>query len=322
MHPLSVFTSANVILLFHIVPSKDWFADTLRRAAAYFDFVSAQEIVSYYRGDVRFNNRCHVSFDDGERTIYENAFPVLKDMRVPATLFVSPEVIVRGRNYWFQELREIRKRTGDVTIKRAICERLGCAYDKLARYHVLSALKCMRLADILGVVESVKESHAIEITDKHNMTPEQLRQLSRSGVVTVGAHTMNHPILSNESDEVAEREIRESVEKLSELLGAGVECFSYPNGTRLDYGPREIKVLQDCGIKLAFTEDMGFFGRKDDPYCLPRAGFATSAGSTNPGLSVRLLLLPVWDRMRRLARLGKTEISEREEITRLSSFVT
>ena len=34
------------------------------------------------------------------------------------------------------------------------------------------------------------------------MSIEQLKEIDRDGLVTIGAHTMNHPILANENDEV------------------------------------------------------------------------------------------------------------------------
>ncbi len=315
-HPLSVFVPTNLVLLFHIVPSKAWFADTLRRVGTLYDFVSARDLESYYYEDGRLTSSCHVTFDDGERSVYENAFPVLREMGIRATVFVSPKVVDEGLNYWFQELRVIRSAVGDARVKEAVCENLGCDMARIDKYHVLSLLKSMKLDEILPMIESLKARHDVRIEERHNVSRAQLCEMMDSGVFAVGGHTMNHPILSNENDETAEREIRESLELLSRMTGSGVPYFSHPNGTVLDYGDRETEILRRNGVRLNFTYTAGYFGRKNDPLRLPRAGFATSAGDRNVSIVPKVLLVPVWDRLRTVARRGRTEEAMRKEITK------
>jgi len=47
---------------------------------------------------------CHITFDDGDKTFYTVAYPILKKHNVPATLFVSPKIVVKQENFWFQEI--------------------------------------------------------------------------------------------------------------------------------------------------------------------------------------------------------------------------
>ncbi len=313
-HPLSAFSSANLVLLFHIVPSKAWFADTLRRVGTMYDFVSGQDLESYYYEGGRLRCSCHVTFDDGDRTVYDNAFPVLRDMGVAATVFVSPKMVAEGRNYWFQELRVIRRTVGDAKVKETVCDTLGCNMARVGRYHVLSIMKSMNVDQILSTIDSLKTRHGIRIDERQNVSRTELAEMTNSGVFAVGGHTMNHPILSNENDETAEREILDSLEQLGRMTGRGVPYFSHPNGTVLDYGERETNILRRNGVKLNFTYTMGHFGRMNDPLCLPRAGFATSGGDSNAAIMPKVLLVPVWDWIRVVARLGRTEEAERREI--------
>jgi len=138
--------------------------------------------------------------------------------------------------------------------------------------------------------------------------------MADSRLMTISAHTMDHPILSNESDQDAKREIRESLEELSMALGEEAKYFSYPNGSRLDFGTREQKILRQENVKLSFTDEMGFFNNESDPLAIPRAGFSMSGGEDNRSILGKLLLVPVWDSMRTLARFGETEAKERQAI--------
>jgi len=80
IHPLSAFKPVNLIMLFLIVPSIFWFRETLEAISKFYSFISVQDIEHYYYGDKKLNSCCHICFDDGDRTVYENAFPVLKSM--------------------------------------------------------------------------------------------------------------------------------------------------------------------------------------------------------------------------------------------------
>lgn len=322
MHLLSWATSTNVLALFHCVPSMNWFADTLNTIKRMYKFISIEDVESYYYADREFNNCCHVCFDDGHRTFYDSAFPVLKEMKIPATLFLSPKVVCEESNYWFQEVDYIRSHVQDIRIRERICETLGCNYAQIEGYSIFSLFKSMKLRDILRVIDFIKEKDCINACTKHNinMTRDQLIELIDSEIVTLGAHTMNHPILANESNDDAEKEIGESVEELSKILNRDVRHFAYPNGTKLDYGIREQLILRKKGIKLAFGGNRAFFDKTTDPLGVPRFGFSVSGGENTSVILSKLLLVPVWDSMRNMARGGKTEAKERKEIKNLSIF--
>ena len=109
MHPLSLCMQTNLSLTFHKIPSAYWFKNTMITIKKFFNFISIEDIEAYYYYKKDFNNCCHICFDDGDITFYEYAFPVLKEMRIPATLFVSPKIIQDDGNFWFQELYDMAK---------------------------------------------------------------------------------------------------------------------------------------------------------------------------------------------------------------------
>jgi peptidoglycan/xylan/chitin deacetylase (PgdA/CDA1 family) len=261
------------------------------------------DVLGYFASDLAFNNCCHVTFDDGERAFLDHALPVLQAMGVPASLFVSPQVLAEGRNYWFQDVRALRQELGDARFKQQIAVVLDCPAEALAAYGVNSILKNMRLADIERVIHSCQLSRSAKLaTVDHarNMTPDEVRTVDRGGLVTIGAHTMTHPILANESNADAEQQITQSVQTLAGWLGRPVETFAYPNGASgLDYGPREQAILRRCGVKLAFTTDTGFYNRRTAPLAIPRAALDGSPRETPAWITAKLLAVPVWEWIRR-----------------------
>lgn len=262
----------NLIVAFHAVPSAEWFAMALRTLGAVYRFVSAREVEDHLRGGGPPLRRCaHVTFDDGDRSVYEHAFPVLRRMRVPATLFVSPRVIREGRNYWFQDADLVRQAGGDEALRTRACSRLGVDPACTRPYSTGALLKLLPVRQILEVVEEARRDRGTSAARRFNVTLHQLRELHQSGYVTLGAHTLDHPILSNESDADAEREIRGSVAELGDLVQADVRTFAFPNGQQgLDFSEREQRVLCESGVRLAVSTEQGPFGRFTDPLAIPR----------------------------------------------------
>jgi peptidoglycan/xylan/chitin deacetylase (PgdA/CDA1 family) len=253
--------------------------------------------------------------------VCEHAFPVLQEMNIPATLFVSPKVISEESNYWFQELSYLRNHLSDNVVKEMICETLEVDYEQIKTYRVLYLFKCMKLKDIFQVISAIKEKYGITIDKKFNLTKDQLLELNNSNLITIGAHTMNHPILYNETDDDSEKEIQESIKKLFNMLNKDIKYFAYPNGSiGLDFGVREQLILQKNKIKLAFSTNNDFFDKKTNPLNIPRFGFSGLKIENSAYIFGKLFIVPIWHNILDIRFLGKTERRERKEIKNFSIF--
>jgi peptidoglycan/xylan/chitin deacetylase (PgdA/CDA1 family) len=299
-HPLSPFTSTNLVLHFHLTPSAVWFRQALETVGRLYRFVAANDVRAYFHDGQRFNGACHVTFDDGDRSFVEVALPVLEALGVPATLFVAPGVLASGRNYWFQELHYVRQRVDAAAIRRQIAVQMAWDYAQLAPHSINVLFKALPLAAMWQVIDALEQAHGLPPAPAANISLEEAARLDRHPLVTIGAHSLTHPVLANESDAEAGRQIAGSVEQLAALLGRPVRDFAYPNGAAgLDYGPREQAMLRKAGVQLAFATDSGYYGPATDPLAIPRTGLAAAARETSPWISAKLLLTPVWDWLRR-----------------------
>ena len=149
------------------------------------------------------------------------------------------------------------------------------------------------------VIDALEQAHGLPPAPPANISLEEAARLDRHPLVTIGAHSLTHPVLANESDAEAERQVVGSMERLAALLGRPVRDFAYPNGAAgLDYGPREQAILRAAGVQLAFTTDSGYLGRATDPLAIPRVGLAAAPRETGPWILAKLLLASVWDRLR------------------------
>ncbi len=82
------------------------------------------------------------------------------------------------------------------------------------------------------------------------LTPENIREMSDSGLIEFGGHTMNHINLTTVDDATARREIEESIETVASLTASPCRTFAYPFGR---YLPKHREMLRDAGIEMAVT---------------------------------------------------------------------
>jgi peptidoglycan/xylan/chitin deacetylase (PgdA/CDA1 family) len=73
--------------------------------------------------------------------------------------------------------------------------------------------------------------------------------------VTIGSHSLTHPMLTKLASSDAEKEIRESKRKLEKLLGRPVTLFSFPHG---ECNGALVQMCREAGYERVFTTDPAF----------------------------------------------------------------
>jgi peptidoglycan/xylan/chitin deacetylase (PgdA/CDA1 family) len=96
-----------------------------------------------------------------------------------------------------------------------------------------------------------------------------LRQLAAAGM-TIGAHTLSHPVLSRAPDDLAWREISESRSVLEKILGQTIWAFGYPFGNAATVTPRDLRLAEQAGFRCAFMNVGGGFGARIKRFAVPR----------------------------------------------------
>ena len=89
------------------------------------------------------------------------------------------------------------------------------------------------------------------------MTWEEIAQLSRDPLVTIGAHTVNHVILKKTSDRVARSELEMGRAVTEAAIGVRPEHLAYPVGDLTSAGEREYRFAKELGYKTATTTNPG-----------------------------------------------------------------
>ena len=222
-----------------------------------------------------------VTFDDGFENNYTTAYPLLKKYRIPFVIFISPGFI-ENKLIWTDELLKLSLTVKDFFRKT---EEWFLYYDieldSPVSYNPLR-IKLKTISDQLrkkffNEIRSEKQNH---FPSGYNelFTPlnwGQLRKMADSGLCNIGAHTVNHPILSQLSYDQQYREISESKKTLEEKLDRKISLFAYPNGQFSDFNDDTLIILKNLGFEYAFSAESGNSEPVDLPYKLRRYGITS-----------------------------------------------
>jgi peptidoglycan/xylan/chitin deacetylase (PgdA/CDA1 family) len=290
----------NKILNFHLVNDAEWFEKIIILIKSKYNMVSIDTLEQYYRGKIELKNACHITVDDGDETFYRIIYPVLKKHNIPASLYVSPKIFNEHINYWFQEIEGY----DFGIVKQIVADITGVSVEKLEPYPVWDIMKVLKIGMIHDVLAEYRKRTDTHLKPYQNMSIAELKEVDQHGLVTIGGHTMNHPILMNESNESSDYEISNSVTELAELLGHPVKCFSYPNGIPgYDFTDRECDTLKKNGITLTFSTEARDFSKADNIYKIPRIGVSNSESMLF--LKAKLFMGPLWLILKKLKPSGE-----------------
>ena len=97
----------------------------------------------------------------------------------------------------------------------------------------------------------------------------ELHQLAGAGM-SIGAHTLSHPMLSQSSPDAAWSEISEGKRNLEQALGQEMWALAYPFGDLASVTSREKQMAERAGFKGAFLNVGGGFGTGTPRFAMPR----------------------------------------------------
>jgi len=201
-----------------------------------------------------------VTFDDGYDDNYRIAFPILRELGMPATFFVSTGHIDSGLPYAYDWLvhmicvataptLDVAKVDMHVALPPTVRERHAVAADLLDRMKWLDDAD--QSAIILGLQREWSMPRARH-PDCQPMTWAELREMQAGGM-DIGSHGVHHRMLARLPKAEMAAEIRASQEALTRELGPAPRTLSYPVGGPNAYNEDVIASARENGFRAAFN---------------------------------------------------------------------
>jgi peptidoglycan/xylan/chitin deacetylase (PgdA/CDA1 family) len=237
-----------------------------------------------------------VTFDDGYADNLHAAAPLLARHAVPATVFVTSGMVDAAGEFWWDDVERIAftasaltapvpiagvawagdgdapgaatparswnvEMSATPTARHSLYRALLGAVRPLAPGSQARAVAALR--DWAGIAEDARPTHRA-------MTSRELVELAGRPGITIGAHTVTHPVLAL-LDEAAQREELSACRAaLARTTGRSVDALAYPFGTRADVSRASTRAARLAGFDVAFANEPATAWRGSSRWRVPR----------------------------------------------------
>jgi len=198
-----------------------------------------------------------VTFDDGYDDNYRVAYPILRDLGVPATFFVSTGHVDSGRPYAYDWLAHMIVTTPATSVELPeFGLTLPLAPSRKARAAVaadlLDRLKWLdddRQGALISRLESAWSMPRAPHPDCRPMSWDQLREMHAGGM-EIGSHGVHHRMLARLRGTAMRAEVADSRAAIERELGTAAEVLSYPVGGTNAFSAEVIDALKSEGFRI------------------------------------------------------------------------
>lgn len=197
-----------------------------------------------------------ITFDDAYADFATHAWPVLRGLGLPATLFVPTAYPGDpARAFWWDRLHRalMHAPAGIVATPAGDLDLRTTAARTAAARRLRAAIKDLPHDEAMERVAGVVEVLGGDATGGSVLTWDALRDLVSEGL-TVGLHTRTHPLLDRLPVARLEGEISGARADLEREIGMPASTIAYPNG---NHSPAVLAAVEDAGIDIGFTTRRG-----------------------------------------------------------------
>ncbi len=223
-----------------------------------FEFLSLDDLVS--KGFNMSRKFVIFTFDDGFRDNLTFALPILRKYNVPLNIYITTDFIDKKTILWWNIVEDVILQNDELTFEwfgekiHFQCTSPTEKNNTFGRIHsLIQEGTHLTIYDrALMFCQIFKVDPFSSITELA-LSWNEVRQLCNDKLVTLGAHTVSHPVLSRLSDEGALGEIGQSKRRIEQETGKEVKHFAYPFGGKKEASLREYEMARQCGFDTAVT---------------------------------------------------------------------
>lgn len=173
----------------------------------------------------------HLSFDDGLRCVVEHALPILREMGVPATLFVNPD-FVGNKNIFYRYkasllLSHISMRPSQTKLWE-IAEYLNTKADRDSLKEAILAIPYRERYRIDELAQIAWLDFGPQIAELQPYATEADLLNWLDGGFSLGGHSMDHPDYRELSSEARVKQTIASMDWVQATFGLTYRAFAFP----------------------------------------------------------------------------------------------
>ena len=290
---LKIFRNRIQILLYHRVANvasdpqmlcvtPDKFYDQMKFLKKNYNIIALSSINQLLKNHKIPRNSVAITFDDGYQDNLITAIPILEENNIPATFFITSGYIGENKEFYQEALNRIFflekqiPKTLNIKINQIEHQYLELDQEnqKKAAYTTLhKTLRSEKNETRKSIIkELIDWSGACQepLIDYKNLTLSEIKKISQNSLFEIGAHSVNHLILSGLEENEQRAEIVNSKIHLEKIIDKDVTSFAYPYGTIDSYNVDSINILRENNFLLCCSNYSGLIDQNTSRYELPR----------------------------------------------------
>lgn len=239
------------------------FKDQLKYISENYKIIPLDDLIAKLGRNHLDENCAAITFDDGYLNNFTVAYPILKTMGIPATVYLTTGFIGAERWFWADLVEHciLNSKVKVLTLPSMSASfNMGGMPERVsAVVEIKKRLKQLDEAALSRAIDDIRSGCCVDVEkpfgNYRTMQWDEVFEMSRNNI-TFGAHTVNHTILSRYSFEKAKREIIESKKTIQDRISNEVTSFCFPNGKTGDYTD-EIKNYLAGNFECALSANSG-----------------------------------------------------------------
>lgn len=263
------------------------FRRQLRLLKSYYHVVAPEDVLNWAVNDAELPERSVLlTCDDGLVNAVTDVAPILRDEGLTCLFLVlGASAEESPRMLWYEELYSLLLAApfgtfsfDSPSVRLDLGER---SQRRFLWWSLVEQLSQCAPASRVGFLEKARAEFGLpEHWDHYRenepqrrrfclLTSTDLRQLVAQGM-TIGSHTLSHPMLSRQNDALAWNEVFESRRALQNATGQPVWALAYPFGDPPSVSERDVQMAEQAGYACAFMNVGGGFGARLPRFAIPR----------------------------------------------------
>ena len=243
--------------------------------------ITINNVLWHIENNIDFPDYSYViSFDDGFYNNYKIAFPILKNLKIPAVFYITYNFINNNLSSWIDQIEYIieNSKSGqfDTEIGKISFINTKQSKIKLLKF-IRKKVKMNKKIDPYNFAKSIakklnykKPFQKLSFSIFRKMSWKNIIFLNKQKLITIGGHYTDHRILKFLKKKDLEKNILKSIRGINSKLKKKIIHYSYPEGMPGTFGKREIKLLKSQGIKICPTAIKGVNSKNTDLFYLKR----------------------------------------------------
>lgn len=263
-----------------------------------FEILFLDEMSAKVKKGEPLGGQCVLTFDDGWLDNYSEAFPLLKKYGVPATIFLATGFVGTNKTFWPEEITSCLAGVDVASLGRdetpSSMLRFAGELDALKQANretfyeqAIEMMKKKTPDEREEILAFLRTAFSSKVHERQMMNWEEAREMSESGLVRFGAHTVNHELLDQLPLPSVRNEVSISRCEIEQRLRQKVCAFAYPNG---NHSRNVRQILEEEGFHTAVTTRKGFLEHGCSGLDFPRIALHEDVSATVPLLRSRILL--------------------------------